>query len=123
MHNNIPFLNIVNNISVNQTGAFTSALKVLTFVNIGMFSAICRISFKLKLQQMILLILIVYWWAWPSSYVKEKITKLLKIYEVINHILTKHTIQKDTIHPTCIGAQCYSISLVLLLPSSYKSIV
>jgi len=50
MHNNIPVLNIVHNISVNQTEAFTSALKVLTFVNIRTFSSICRISFKLKLQ-------------------------------------------------------------------------
>jgi len=53
MHNNIPFLNIVLNIFVNQTEAFTSALKVLTFVNIGTFSSICRILFKLKLQMVL----------------------------------------------------------------------
>jgi len=53
MHNNVPFLNIVHNISVNQTEVFTSTLKVLTFVNIGTFSSICRISFKLKLQMVL----------------------------------------------------------------------
>ena len=116
MHNNIPFLNIIQDILVNQSEPFTSALKILTFFNNRTFSCICRISLKQTLQMDPLLISTIYWWAWPSSYVKKKIIKSLKIYEVINyifiikHILTKHTTQKETMHLIFIGPQCHSLN-------------